>query len=228
MVEHRQRVHAHADARGVHTGQADHAGRGHDDGRPGVTVEAQDRLGAVHDLRQVHVLGQHRWASVPCRHRQQAAGVPRLGRSREPPLLVHQVQRQDALEGDPGRVGDPAYLLQQVGRVPPDRGHEARRRDQIGDEPGRRTAEARGDIRVPALEQRTDLRSQRLAVGVAALAPAAAAVHDQVGRHRHRVRYYPAPRHGVPRVIDGGYPGSNCSATLRGCGLPACSSSSSR
>ena len=81
VVQHRQRVHAHADAGGVHPGQADHPGRGQDDARPGVAVDAQDRLGAVHELGQVHVLRQHRRATVL--RRRPPAGCMRAAASPE-------------------------------------------------------------------------------------------------------------------------------------------------
>ena len=193
VAQHRQRVHAHADPGGVHPGQADHPRRRQDDARPGVAVDAQDRLRAVHELGQVHVLRQHRWVSVLRRRRHQAACVPRLRRRGEPPLLVHQVQRQDAVERDPGRLGDPAHLHQEAGRVPPDRVHEARCADELGHERRRWTVQPGGDVGVPALEQRPDRSSQRLAVGPATLARAAAAVDDRIGCHRHHTRYYRRP-----------------------------------
>ena len=58
--------------------------------------------------------------------------------------------------------------------------------DQFGDERGRPSIDPRGDVGVPALEQRADLLAQRLAVGVTALTSAAAAFHDRISGDRHQ------------------------------------------
>ena len=80
--------------------------------------------------------------------------LPRLRGGREPPLLVHQVQRQHALERDPGGLGDPAHLVEQVRRLALDGGDEARRPHELGDERRRVRFEPGRDVGVPALEQR--------------------------------------------------------------------------
>ena len=71
-----QRVHAHPDAGGVHAGQADHPRRGQDGARAGSPSSMRRiGLGAVHELGQVHVLGQHRRAAGVRRDGEHAARV---------------------------------------------------------------------------------------------------------------------------------------------------------
>ena len=186
MVQHRKRVHAHAEPGGVHAGQPDHAGRGERDPGPALAiVPAHDRLGAVHHLRQVHVLGQQRRTPVAAGGREHAARVARLRGGGEPPLLVHQVQREHALERDAGRLGDPAHLLQEIRRVPFGGGDESGGPDQIGDEVGRRPAEPRSHVGVPPLEQPGDPLAQRLAVSAAAAPPAVRGTPRSHPGHRH-------------------------------------------
>ena len=85
------------------------------------------------------------WASTrraPVRRadRDQRARVAGLGGSGEPPLLVHQVQGEDAVERDARPLGDPAHLVEQIRRVPLDGGDEPGRLDEPRDERLRRPA----------------------------------------------------------------------------------------
>src|SRR5207248_10376969 len=112
--------------------------------------------------------------------RDQRAGVARLGRSGEPPLLVHQVQGEDAVDGDVRPLGDPPHLGEQVGRVTLDGRKETGRLDELRYERLRRAPEPERDAGVPALEEAVDALPQRLAVTTSALPPVAAALDDRV------------------------------------------------
>jgi hypothetical protein len=181
-----ERVHAHPKAGGAHSGQADHPGGGEDRAAAASTVVvAKDRLGAVHERGQIHVLGQHRRSPVRRTDRDQRARVAGLGRRGEPPLLVHQVQGQHTVEANARSLGDAAHLLEQVRGVALDRRHEARRLQEGRDERLRRPPQPGGDIGVPGLEQPADRLPQRLAVGAAALAAVPAALDHRVRRDRH-------------------------------------------
>ena len=125
VVQHPERVHAHADAVGVASRQPEEpGGRQHGDLAPVRPQVPQQHLAAVHRPRQVHRLRQQRRTAVARRQRQRAALRPqRLG---VPPLLVHQVVGQQLVGRHGGSLGDAGQLGHQVGRVDGHRAVEGR------------------------------------------------------------------------------------------------------